>query len=100
MKDIPAIGNARSEEEYLNMCREAYRNKQEDTEFMARTRINQLAKKLHPTNASAETQAKAAISHLLRSKVNRGRLDYITSSDRDKVMAFLDGLEKLMEVTA
>ena len=100
MNDIPAIGNTTTEEEYIAMCREAYRKKQDDTSFLARNKIRQMAKKLHPSDKRLETQTKSAISHLLRSRFKLERLDYVSCRNKDEVMAFLNKLEKLLEVKA
>lgn len=97
MKGIPPIGDSASEEEYIAMCREAYRRKMDDTEFSVRMRIRQIAHKYHPTDKRAEDQLKMAISRMLRSRFKIKSVHFLLAADIDKVTAFLDGIEKLME---
>ena len=97
--DLPPIGTAASEEEYIAKCREYYNAKTNDIAFSVRMRIRQIAHKHHPTDGQAEDQLKTAISRLLRSRFKIKSLNFLLAADANEITAFLDGLEKLMEAT-
>lgn len=86
-----------SEEEYIEECRRRFRSKMDDTRFVVTARMDQIAKRFHPKDVQAMTQLKMAISRLVRTKFDVRTIHFIQLADKDEVLRFLDGVEKLLE---